>query len=53
MGMRFGSPADEPYEISEHHRAMIEEYFERHGTPEDVERMNAEESMGPPPEDID
>ncbi|WP_161987475.1 hypothetical protein [Prescottella subtropica] len=31
----------------------MEEYFERNGTAEDIERTNAAERSGPSPEDID
>ncbi len=51
--MKFGSAADEPTEeISEHHRAIIEDYLKRNLTRDDIERERAGEP-GPALEDTD
>lgn len=54
MGLRFGSAPNEPdEEISERHRAMIQDWVDRNLTQDDIDRAKAEEVSGPRVEWID
>ena len=53
MGLRFGSAPDEPDEVSERHRAMMQDWLDRDLTQDDIERAKAEEVSGPRMEWID